>query len=285
MSSGFNRLPFIRQIVDFDDALRHPARFFAIVRRNLAKSRELAVGRRRDVRFRVVPYDLPQLVNGLALAASAIILFMVLFDPYLTVWQAALPTGLVQFFWFLTDFGKSGWILVGTGVVVIFTILTDASMLGAKLKVRRAVRALTAGYVFVSVAVPGLMATSIKYLLGRGRPKHFEESGSLSFNLLSSDAGWASFPSGHATTAMGLGVALALVFPRFRWVFLCAGFWIAVSRLFVRAHYPSDVLAGCLLGGIGAWLIARALARHRLVFGFDEEGRLVRRHGASGRLV
>ena len=84
---------------------------------------------------------------------------------------------------------------------------------------------------------------------------------------------------------MALGVALALLFPRLRWVFLCIGFWIAVSRLFVGAHYPSDVFAGGLLGGVTAWLMARALARQRLVFGFDDEGSLVRRRGASGRLL
>jgi len=83
---------------------------------------------------------------------------------------------------------------------------------------------------------------------------------------------------------MAFGVALALLFPRLRWLFLCLGLWIAVSRLFVRAHYPSDVLAGCLIGGAAAWLLARWLAQRRLVFGFDDGGRLVRRPGASGRL-
>ena len=33
-----------------------------------------------------------------------------------------------------------------------------------------------------------------------------------------------------------------------------------------------------------AWLFARALAQRRLIFGFDAEGRLVRRKGVSGRL-
>ena len=133
--------------------------------------------------------------------------------------------------------------------------------------------------------LPGIVANIAKYVIGRARPKHFAEAGALAFDFWSGDASWASFPSGHATTAMALGLALALLFPRLRWVFLSLGFWIAVSRLFTRAHYPSDVLAGCLVGGLFAWLLARALARHRLIFGFDREGSLVRRQGASGRLV
>ncbi len=48
---------------------------------------------------------------------------------------------------------------------------------------------------------------------------------------------------------MAFGVALALLFPRLFWVFLCLGFWIAASRPFIGVHYPSDMLAGGLLGG------------------------------------
>ena len=167
---------------------------------------------------------------------------------------------------------------------MILSLLADASALRARLRVRRAVRSLTALYIFVAVAISGLIAVAAKYVIGRARPKHFPDSGSFAFDFWSGDASWAGFPSGHATTAMALGVALALLFPRLRWLFLCAGFWIAASRLFTGSHYPSDVLAGGLLGAVTAWLFARALAQHRLVFGFSADGSLVRRKGASGRL-
>ncbi len=58
-----------------------------------------------------------------------------------------------------------------------------------------------------------------------------------------------------------------------------------MSRLVTRAHYPSDVLAGAVLGGLTAWLVARAFARRRLIFGFNQKGGLIRRKGASGRLA
>ena len=256
----------------------------AVARHNLVSSRRLAMRRRRDLRFRVIPYDGFEIVNLAAIVLTALVLLVLLLDPYLTVWQASLPEGLVRVFKVLTDFGKSDWMLIGSGAVVIVSLLTDASRLGPRLRVRKAVRTLAAFYVFLAVAVPGIIANFSKYLLGRARPKHFAENGIFSFDFWSGDAGWASFPSGHATTAMALGVALALLFPRLRWFFLCLGFWVALSRLFVQAHYPSDVLAGCLLGGVAAWLIARAFARRRLVFGFDADGSLIRRRGASGRL-
>jgi undecaprenyl-diphosphatase len=251
---------------------------------NLRHAHRLA-GRRRDRRFSLIPYDAFAIANAAALAASALVLIVVLADPHLTEWQAALPPPLIGFFRFLTDFGSAGWILYSTGLVYIVLLLSDAAHLRARLRARRAVRGTTALYVFAAVALSGIVANLSKNAIGRARPRHFEESGSFAFDFLAGDSGWASFPSGHATTAAALGVALALLFPRLRWVFLALGFWIAVSRLFVRAHYPSDVLAGCLLGAGTAWLLARLLAQRRLVFGFDAEGGLVRRRGVSGRLL
>jgi undecaprenyl-diphosphatase len=161
----------------------------------------------------------------------------------------------------------------------------DASALARRVRARRTAHSLAALYVFVSVASSGIIVNIAKYVIGRARPKHFESTGGFSFDFWSGDADWASFPSGHATTAMALGLSLALLFPRLRWVFLSLGFWIAVSRLFTRAHYPSDVLGGVVVGGLAAWLLARALAQRRLLFDFDRAGNLIRRKSASARLL
>lgn len=265
------------------NAARSAGRMFAL-RRNVELLRSLASSRRRDMRFRVVPYDGLQLANFAAVFLTALALATVMLDPYLTVWYAQLPPRLVDVFRTVTRFGKSDWILVSTGLFFLAMLLLDAGALRARLRARRAMRTLAAGYVFAAVALSGIIANLSKNIIGRARPKYFDETGTLSFDFWSGDSSWASFPSGHATTAMALGVALALLFPRLRWVFLCLCFWIAVSRLFVEAHYPSDVIAGGMLGGLTAWLMARALARRRLVFGFGHDGQLVRRKGASGRL-
>jgi membrane-associated phospholipid phosphatase len=251
---------------------------------NLSLSRRLIARRRRDLRFRVFPYDRLQVANGGAVLLTLLFALVFVFDPLLVAWQAALPDRVVAVFGSVTRFGKSDWILIGTGLFVILMLVLDASELRPRLRIRRFLRTLAAFYVFASVASSGIVANLCKYAIGRARPKLFPETGSVSFDFWSGDASWASFPSGHATTAMALGVSLALLFPRLRWVFLCLGFWIAASRLFILQHYPSDMFAGCLLGGASAWVMARALARHRLIFGLDPSGRLVRRDGASGRL-
>ena len=256
----------------------------AVLRRNLALSHALA-SRRRDLRFRIVPYDLFHIANAAVVCISILLLAVVMLDPYLTIWQRSLPDSLVGFFRLVTRLGKSDWILTGTGIALLLCVVLDASALQGRRRVRRAVHAAAAFYVFVAVALSGIIVNPAKRIIGRARPRHFDETGSLSFDFWTGDSSWASFPSGHATTAMAFGVALALLFPRLRWVFLCLGFWIATSRMFVGAHYPSDVLAGGLLGGVTAWLIARILAQRRIVFGFSEDGSLVRRKGASGRLL
>ena len=256
-----------------------------VLRRNLLATRTLSARRRRDLRFRLVPFTLFQIANGAALVLTAGVLLAVLLDPHLVAWQATLPEGLTGFFDMVTDFGKSGWILIGTGVFFIVSLFLDAASLTARQRVRRMLRTIAAAYVFLAVAISGILINVVKLLFGRARPRLFEDEGSYSFDPLAADSDWASFPSGHATTAMALGAALALLFPRLRWVFLCLGFWIAMSRMFVRAHYPSDVLADCLFGAVTAWLLARALAQRRLVFGFDAAGRLRRRRGVSGRVI
>jgi undecaprenyl-diphosphatase len=70
-----------------------------------------------------------------------------------------------------------------------------------------------------------------------------------------------SFPSGHATVATAMAVVLAWLWYRHarnrpsRWlgpvIGLLLSFFIGVSRVYLGAHYPSDVLAGFILGA--AW--------------------------------
>ncbi len=65
----------------------------------------------------------------------------------------------------------------------------------------------------------------------------------------------ASFPSGHTLTAVAVyGFISVLLWQRgHRWLSILSGFWvfmIALSRVYLGAHYPSDVLASLALGTI-----------------------------------
>ncbi|MCW5897888.1 MAG: phosphatase PAP2 family protein [Flavobacteriales bacterium] len=74
-----------------------------------------------------------------------------------------------------------------------------------------------------------------------------------------------SFPSGHATAAFAMCLALAVIVARPRWgvVLAAVASVLAFSRVYISQHFTEDVLAGAALGGISAWLVYRWLYRSR----------------------
>jgi membrane-associated phospholipid phosphatase len=113
--------------------------------------------------------------------------------------------------------------------------------------------------VFVVVAVVGevLLYVAVSQTVGRLRPDVQD--------LTSGLPGGASWPSGHVAAAVAVygAAATLLVLHRrgkARWWWMPVPVLIAlsvgVSRIYVAAHYPSDVLAGLILGGV--WVLACA---------------------------
>lgn len=100
------------------------------------------------------------------------------------------------------------------------------------------------GISIVNVAVFRLL----KVLFGRRRPGPRSEG--FRFRAIDSYA----FPSGHAATSFGLAWTVSATYPRpavIAGVYLVAA-TIAFSRVYVREHYPLDVLFGAFFGTITA---------------------------------
>ncbi len=81
------------------------------------------------------------------------------------------------------------------------------------------------------------------------RPRPFIE---LPIHPLFTDSAW-SFPSGHATFFFALATALYLYNKKWGTVFFIAALLISIGRVAAGVHYPSDILAGALIGSFVAY--------------------------------
>jgi membrane-associated phospholipid phosphatase len=74
------------------------------------------------------------------------------------------------------------------------------------------------------------------------------------------DAGSLSFPSGHTSDAFATATSLSLAFPK--WYVITPSFlWacsVGYSRMDLGVHYPSDVMAGAIVGAGSAFLCYKA---------------------------
>lgn len=68
-----------------------------------------------------------------------------------------------------------------------------------------------------------------------------------------------SFPSGHTLHAVGFTVVVGVHFPVLLWVFAPLTVLIAMSRVVLGLHYPSDVVVGALIGSAASSLVVMML--------------------------
>lgn len=107
----------------------------------------------------------------------------------------------------------------------------------------------------VSAAVALLANQAISHLWERPRP--FTAHASLT-HVLGARTTDPSFPSDHAAAAFAIAFAVFAFSRRAGVVFLTAASLIGLSRIALGMHYPSDVLAGLLVGLVSAALVTRA---------------------------
>lgn len=111
-------------------------------------------------------------------------------------------------------------------------------------------------YMGAAYLLSGLITQSTKHIVDRQRP--FEK---YAFIVQRDDeSGGLSFPSGHTSAAFVIATSLALRYHK--WYVIAPSYLFATSvawaRMYQGVHYPSDVLAGALVGGGSAWLSYKA---------------------------
>lgn len=105
-----------------------------------------------------------------------------------------------------------------------------------------------------AAGIATLLSQVLKRSLGRARP----DRAIVGFEALSGNPDRFSFPSGHTAAAFAVAVAFAgAPFGLGIALFLLA-LGIAVSRVYLGAHYPLDVAAGAVIGSV-AGVAARGL--------------------------
>ncbi len=112
------------------------------------------------------------------------------------------------------------------------------------------------GYYLLSAQVLNAILTQgIKSIVKRPRPViDYPQIQAESNSMLS-----YSFPSGHTSSAFNTATALSLTYKK--WYIVAPAYTYAMlmgySRMHLGVHYPSDVLAGAILGAGSAWLCKR----------------------------
>lgn len=149
------------------------------------------------------------------------------------------------FFSTITHLGDAGILWIVTGLVLLIPK-----------KSRKSGVAILAGLVLDLL----LCNILLKPLVARTRPFDINTA----VNLLIAKPGDYSFPSGH--TAASFTTMFALLFSRERKLWptvLALAILIAFSRMYLYVHYPTDVLAGVLIGLVCGYLGVKIVAHLR----------------------
>lgn len=172
------------------------------------------------------------------------------FDEQALVWiaQNIRCAVLNPFMELYTQLGNTGMLFIVLGVLMLFFKPTRK-----------------AGFSVLCAMLIGLIVVNftIKPLVSRPRPWLVIEN----FVNLVPEHDPNSFPSGHTNAAFAFALAVCMAAPK-RWMKItavCMAVVMGLSRLYVGVHFPSDVLAGAVIGSLcglaGAWVVKKAWER------------------------
>jgi undecaprenyl-diphosphatase len=115
-----------------------------------------------------------------------------------------------------------------------------------------------AGTLTIIVLVADFIGAQAKHLVGRARPcRVFEQ-----VNQVAGCGGTFSFPSNHAMNTASVAAFLQVLYPATGWISWPLVALIGFARVYVGAHFVTDVLGAWIMGGIigagAGWLVLRS---------------------------
>jgi undecaprenyl-diphosphatase len=172
------------------------------------------------------------------------------FDAFPLI-QAALVTPLLDVPMAMLTTACEGWALALIALAIAWAME------------RRPIETLRAALpVLVTLLASGLVVQVVKRIAHLPRP--LTVLGAARVHLVLEPLGQLSFPSGHAAAVAGLAMALTLRYGgQVSWVWAFA-FLGGLSRIYVGAHWATDVGAGWAIGlaaGVAVSFLMRILAR------------------------
>jgi undecaprenyl-diphosphatase len=114
--------------------------------------------------------------------------------------------------------------------------------------------------VALQMALTGAVGLLIYRRLKGGAARERPYARHAGIDLVTAPLDRFSFPSGHTLHAVGFTLVACAGYPGLAWLLVPLTLLIAVSRVVLGLHYPSDVLAGAAVGAGLAWLFTRAAA-------------------------
>lgn len=211
----------------------------------------------------------PRQFKAIVVILLALITLSYLFlDRWLTDLLPELPRDVVLFHRQITNLGLGGPWLIGSLVLGLWYWWQAKQADTFCRRVCRRTRATACLFVFMAVALSGIITNVIKACVGRPRPSLYEKSALyFDFDPFPASAMWKSFPSGHTTTIFAAALAIGFFAPRWRWPLLALACIVGGSRVYIGAHYPSDVLGGIFIAYLTTYALRQQWEKkYRLPF-------------------
>jgi membrane-associated phospholipid phosphatase len=147
--------------------------------------------------------------------------------------------------------GKNSFYNAVSSSTYFFTVGTPLTYLITGVIIKDKALMKQALYITESIGIATIVTLSTKAIVKRERPAVADTS----FKAVNNDFEY-SFPSGHTSAAFSLATSMAIinhkwyvVVPAFSWATL-----VGYSRLYLGVHYPTDIIAGAIVGSGSAWL-------------------------------